>query len=92
MHGLAALQAELIGSLFDSLARELHKLLDITRGSLEIGRGHMETNGWHLGLQSSVAQKLALLRNIQRSPKHTKNEPTGSRLDLPKVTLQILEQ
>ncbi len=92
MHGLTPLQAEFVGSLFDRLARELDELLDITGRCLEIGARNMETNGGHFGLQCAMTQELTLLSNIQRSPKHTKNRATGSRLNLPKLTIQILKQ
>lgn len=52
----------------------------------------MKTNRRHLGLQSAVTQELTLLSDIQRSAKHAKNRPTGSGLNLSKLTLQILKQ
>lgn len=39
-----------------------------------------------------MAEKLTLLRNVQRTPKHPKNEPTGSRLDLSKLPIEVLKQ
>ena len=52
----------------------------------------MQTNRRHLGLQGAMAQELTLLSDIQRSAKHPKNRPTGSRLNLSKLTLRILKQ